>query len=190
MDEVGQGLKLGNRFVRLADKVLGPLLTRRQADADSHATLQQSLAVQVANYIDSTPWNQDVLEALISSGGKTNLMNLARILQLAASQLAEEADPSLIDDDWVANYKDKARTCSDEEMSRLWAQLLAEEANNPGSYSRKTVNVLADLEPADARLFRSLSNFPPSSSYPCIRRRRCARLHQSLCFAEAGGARR
>ena len=44
-------------------------------------------------------------------------------------------------------------------MAELWAQLLAAQANNRGSYSRKTVNVLADLEPGDARLFKALCDF-------------------------------
>ena len=159
MSEIREGLGLGNAVADLVSKVFGPVLTRRQADADSLATIQQTLAEQVAGYIDSPSMSQDVMEALISCGGRTNFINLARIVQKAQAQLTEEAMLHQVDDDWVSNFKDKARTCSNEEMSDLWAQLLAGEANSPGSYSRKTVNVLADMEPDDARLFRKLCNF-------------------------------
>ncbi len=159
MSEVREGLKFGKAAIDLASKVYGPWYTRRQADADTQALIQRSLAGRLASYIDSYPMNPDVLEALISCGGKMNFINLARIVQMAEAQLVEGADPSQIDDDWAANFKDKARTCSNDEMAGLWAQLLAAEANNPGSYSRKTVNVLSDLEPADAHLFRTLADF-------------------------------
>ena len=159
MSEVTEGFKLGTVVSELGSKVLGPSLTRRQADADAQARIQHSLAGQVAHYIDSSPMSQDVVEALITCGGRTNFINLAKIVQMAEAQLVEGADPTQIDDDWAANFKDKARTCSNDEMASLWAQLLAAEANNPGSYSRKTVNVLSDLEPGDARLFRNLADF-------------------------------
>ena len=153
------GIELGNKGISLMDKLSGPWVTRRQADANAYAEVEQALARQVAYYITSSLDNFDVVEALVSCGGKTGLTNLAKIVQRAAGQLNEDADPSQIDDDWAANYKEKARTCSNEEMADLWAQLLAAEANNPGSYSKKTVNVLADLEPDDARRFRDLADF-------------------------------
>ena len=35
---------------------------------------------------------------------------------------------------------------SDEEMSLLWAQLLAGEVHSPGTYSPRAVNMLADMD--------------------------------------------
>ena len=99
-----------------------------------------------------------MMEAIVSCNGKFDFDNLCRIVRLAIPQLGKEARPDLIADDWGANFRDKARTCSDPEMAELWAQLLAGQANRPGSYSRKTVNTLADMEPGDAHLFKSLSN--------------------------------
>ena len=117
------------------------------------------MASQLTKRIENLPSHPDMLDAIISCGGKMNLINLAKIVRMAASQLHETAAPALIKDDWTANFKDKSRTCSDEEMSRLWATLLAGEANSPGSYSRKTVNVLADLDIHDAKLFSYLCHF-------------------------------
>lgn len=160
MDPTAQtALSLSEKAMTLVGKLFGPLFTRRQADANARAELQAVLTEQVATYMESHPNDPMMLEALIECGGKTNFQNLARIMQKAMPQLTDDARPDQISDDWAANFKDKARTCSDPDMAELWAQLIAGEANASGSYSRKTVNMLADLEPGDARLFRSVSMF-------------------------------
>ena len=160
MGSVQAGLELGDKAVGILDKVLGPWFTRRQEDANTRAVLQEVLTDQVATYMEAHPNDPVMMEAIMSCHGRFGFDNVARIARLAVPQINEEARPDLISDDWGANYRDKAHTCSDPEMAELWAQLLAAEANNPGSYSRKTVNVLADLEPDDARLFKALCDFP------------------------------
>jgi hypothetical protein len=64
-----------------------------------------------------------------------------------------------MDDDWVAHFFDKCRNVSNEDMQRLWAKVLAGEANTPGSFSRKTINLVADLNAGDANLFTLLCSF-------------------------------
>ena len=159
MSEVTEISKLGKASLDLVGKLFGPTFTRRQAAADSEAAVQGALARRLTDYIESNPMDSDVLEVLISCGGKLSFTNLARIVQRADLQLTEEAMPSLITDDWASNFRDKARTCSDEEMAEIWAQLLAGEANNPGSRSRKAVNILADMDKPDAELFSALCRF-------------------------------
>ena len=154
-----EGAKAGKAGFDLIGKVFGPTITRRQAAADAQAEIQGALASRIVTYIESNSLDSDILEILMICGGKTNLVNLAKIVQKAESQLTEEATPSLITSDWAANFRDKARTCSDDEMADLWASLLASEANNPGSYSRKSVNILADLDKSDAELFSTLCRF-------------------------------
>ena len=44
-------------------------------------------------------------------------------------------------------------------MQSLWSKVLAGEANHPGSFSRKTVNLVADLERRDAEAFINLCRF-------------------------------
>ena len=136
--------------------MFGPWFTRRQSDADSRAAIQAVLADQVATYIEDRPNDPVMMDAIASCNGRFDLDNLVRVVRLATDQLNEDARPDLITDDWGANFRDKAHTCSDPDMATLWAQLLAGEANKPGSYSRKTVNVLGDMDKTDAELF---SNF-------------------------------
>jgi len=44
-------------------------------------------------------------------------------------------------------------------MQVLWARVLAGEANVPGTYSKRTVNYLGDLDKVDADLFSKLCGF-------------------------------
>ena len=159
MSEIQAGFTFGSKAVTLANKTFGPWFTRRRADADAYAAITTALADRMAELIEANPSDPVMLEALISCGGKTNLENFVHIFLKASPQLMESARPDLISDDWAANFKDKARTCSDPDMAELWAQLLAGEANKPGSYSRKAVNTLGDMGKADAELFSNLCQF-------------------------------
>ena len=44
-------------------------------------------------------------------------------------------------------------------MQILWARVLAGEANAPGTYSKRTVNLLSDFDKSDAELFTKLCGF-------------------------------
>ena len=159
MSEIQAGFTFGNKVATLASKTFGPWFTRRRADADAYAAITTTLADVMAELVEANSSDPVILEALISCGGKTNMENLARILMKASPQLTEGARPDLVSDDWAANFKDKAGTCSDPDMAELWAQLLAGETNKPGSYSRKAVNTLGDMGKADAELFSHLCQF-------------------------------
>lgn len=85
--------------------------------------------------------------------------NIESITGKAASYLNDDASPESMEDDWIANFFDKCRIVSDEDMQSLWGRILAGEANNPGGFSRRTVNLVADLDKRDASLFVSLCGF-------------------------------
>ena len=44
-------------------------------------------------------------------------------------------------------------------MQLLWSRVLAGEANVPGTFAKRTVNLLADLDKVDAELFTNLCGF-------------------------------
>jgi hypothetical protein len=159
MEEIGTSIEVVSKTTTLAGKLLGPWITRRQANADAEATIQEALARRVSEYIDEFPSHPDVMDLLATCGGRVGIINLTRILQSAHSQLTDEARPELVGDDWFANFREKARTCSDEDFAKLWASLLAGEVNKPGSYSQKTVNILADIDVQTANMFASLCKY-------------------------------
>ena len=74
-------------------------------------------------------------------------------------RLHEDANPESVDNDWIVNFFDKSRIVSDSEMQELWSRVLANEANSPGSYSKRTVNFLSDMDKNEAESFTKLCGF-------------------------------
>ena len=85
--------------------------------------------------------------------------NMEDITAKALPQLEENAKPDSVEDDWIVNFFDKSRIVSDNEMQELWSRVLVGEANVPGTYSKRTVNFLSDLDKADATLFTKFCGF-------------------------------
>jgi hypothetical protein len=85
--------------------------------------------------------------------------NIESVVQRALSDLRDDAAPEKIDDDWLASFFEKARIVSSEEMQRLWGRILAGEANRPGSFSKRTLSTVSDLDRRDAEVFTTLCRF-------------------------------
>lgn len=61
--------------------------------------------------------------------------------------------------DFVANCLDGCKNVSDETVQDCWAKLLAGETDNPGTFSKKTLSVLRDMDKKDVRLFEEFCQF-------------------------------
>ena len=85
--------------------------------------------------------------------------NMEEITIKSLSHLKESAKPESMEDDWITNFFNKSRMVSDSEMQSLWALILAGEANTPGTYTKRTVNCVSELDKTDAELFSNLCNF-------------------------------
>ena len=126
----------------------------RMAEADAEAGRIRAVA-QAETEIEVAELRQRAAERFVDEQMKMQ-SNMESIAAKAIPHLSDDAEPDKIDDDWIANFFDKSRIVSDEQMQELWAKLLAGEGSNPHSFSRKTVNILADLDKGDAELFASL----------------------------------
>ncbi|MEM9880261.1 MAG: DUF2806 domain-containing protein [Pseudomonadota bacterium] len=105
-------------------------------------------------------------QRVISEGSKQQ-ENIERITLEATDALEDNAKPDAVDDDWVADFFAKARHISDEEFSTLWSKILAGEANRPGSFSKRTLNIIYGLTKEDAELFRELCRYVIMIGIPC-----------------------
>ena len=86
-------------------------------------------------------------------------LNMESITGKAILHLGDDASPEDMENDWLANFFDKCRNVSEEDMQDLWARVLAGEANNPGRFSRKTINILSDMERKYAKLFQDICRY-------------------------------
>ena len=130
-----------------------PYQIRRVAKADAEAQIIEAQA-----QIEVTDLQRRALIRFIGEEARKQ-DNMENITQKALPHLNDSSKPEDIEDDWIANFFDKCRIVSDEEMQSLWAKVLAGEANSPGAYSKRTVNMLGSLDKTDAHLFTSLCGF-------------------------------
>ena len=133
--------------------VFRPRQIKRVAEAEAEAE-----KIKASARIEVSEIEQRALVRLLNEEGKKQ-ENIEKIAINAASQLEDSAKPEDIDSDWIANFFDRCRLISDKEMQDFWSKLLAGEANQPGSYSKRTINLVANLDKDDAQLFTNLLTF-------------------------------
>ncbi len=130
-----------------------PRRIRKRAKAEAEAEL-----IKAETQIEITSLQRRALSRFVQEEGKKQ-ENIEDIIEEAIPLLNENSTPENIQDDWMANFFDKCRIVSDEEMQSLWSKVLAGEANTPNSFSKRTVNFLASLDKSDAELFTVLCGF-------------------------------
>lgn len=82
--------------------------------------------------------------------------NLSSCLSFARDATGDSCDTSNIDHSWFLKWSDCASEQSDDEMRVIWGNLLAGELEQSGSYSKRTMSVLADMSLDDANAFSEL----------------------------------
>ena len=89
--------------------------------------------------------------------------NLRRIFAIAEQEAKETPDEHVSDDavdpGWFARWRDGAQDVSGEEMTLLWARVLAGEATQPDTFSLHTVDLLRNLSRTDAKLIERVAPF-------------------------------
>lgn len=141
---------------KISDAVGGvfkPYQIVRVAKAEAEANrLQAESQIQVADL------HRRAMHRFLEEEAKKQ-SNIEAITQNALPLLEDKSMPQNVTDDWITNFFDKSRIVSDEEMQSLWSRVLAGEANAPGAFAKRTVNLLADLDKEDAVLFVQLCGF-------------------------------
>ena len=141
---------------KVSDAVGGafkPSQIKRVAKAEAEAEITKAIAK-----IEITELEQRGFQRFIFEESKKQ-ENIEQITAKSLSQLNEEAKPEDIETDWIVNFFDKCRLVSDKEMQILWSNILAGEANLPGTFSKRTINFMSSLDKEDAILFTKLCGF-------------------------------
>jgi hypothetical protein len=141
---------------KISDAIGGifrPYQTRRIAEAEADAD-----EIRAVSRIRIDDLQRRAVQRFVIEETKKQL-NIEAITQKALPQVQQDASPQGIEDDWITNFFDKCRLISDDEMQTTWSRILAGEANSPGRYSKRTVNLMSSLDKSDAELFRSLCSF-------------------------------
>lgn len=149
--------KPANTLVEKVSDAVGeiarPWQIKRVAKAEADAKKTQALAD-----VEVTEIEQRGLIRLAREQGQQQ-ENIEQITYNALPHLSENANPESIEDDWLVHFFDRSRIVSDEEMQTLWSKILAGEANDPGAFSKRTVDLVASLDKTDAQMFTRLGTF-------------------------------
>jgi Protein of unknown function (DUF2806) len=141
---------------RISDAVGGiakPWQIRRVATAEAEAdTIRAHARIQISEM------EERALIRMVREEGKKQ-ENIENITAKAMPQLSEDANPENIKNDWLSRVFDRCRHVSDEDMQALWATIIAGEANNPGSFSTRAVDIVATLDKRDLGLIAEAAKF-------------------------------
>lgn len=141
---------------KISDAVGGifrPYQIVRIAKAEAEAN-----RIQAESAIQLTDLHRRAMHRFLEEEAKKQT-NIESITSAALPLLEAEAKPEDVSEDWITNFFDKSRIVSDKDMQGLWSRVLAGEANTPGAFAKRTVNLLADLDKEDAVLFTKLCGF-------------------------------
>ncbi len=154
---LGKLSKPADTLIKKVSAAIGGIFQPWQIERIAKAQAKADL-IKARSEIEITDLHRRAMHRFVEEEAQRQ-QNMESITEKALPQLDEQSDPSRMEDDWVTNFFDKSRIVSDDEMQALWGRVLAGEANSPGTYSKRTVNFLGDLDKTDAVLFSRLCGF-------------------------------
>lgn len=95
------------------------------------------------------------------------LKNFVHTVNFAAEELNEENEQTCSDEpvdfDWLMRFFDAVSNISNEELQKLWGQVLAGEIKQPGVCSLRTLDIIRNLSQKEAKIFNNLCRYVVSS---------------------------
>lgn len=144
----------------LVEKVAGalgviyePTKIKRKAKADAEAEKIKAIAK-----LEISDLEHRALSRLVKQEARKQ-KNIEEITAVAAENLPADAKVADLEEDWVAYFFKQCEHVSDKEMQTVWAKLLTGEATKPGTYSKRTVDLISSIDKKDAELFTNLCSF-------------------------------
>lgn len=121
-----------------------------------------------AHVIDISGLPDSTQRAVVRLFGEADMQqkNIEAILLSATQQVNDDARPENIEQDWLRDFFDKCRNVSDEQMQILWARILAGEANQPSTFSKRTLQTLTTLSTEEAEAFIKICEFAVTFEHP------------------------
>jgi len=130
-----------------------PTRIRKKAEAEAEAEKIKALASFEISEIEKRG-----IERFVFQEGRKQ-KNIESITEQAIGALRVDTEVDRLEEDWIAFLFESCDTVSDKQMQSLWANILAGEANKSGSFSKKTISLIATLEKSDAELFTVLCQY-------------------------------
>lgn len=125
----------------------------KRAEAEAKADKIKALASIELNEIE-----QRAIDRLVHQETRKQ-ENIESITAQAIQSLDVDANVDELEEDWIAHFFKNCDIVSDKEMQSLWSRLLAGEATNSGTFSKRTIDLIASMSKSDAQLFTNFCQF-------------------------------
>lgn len=133
-----------------------PARIKRKAKAEALATVEASKILALGDIE-----NRELVERAANRMFQKAVQqqeNIEAVIEDAIPQLENDAKSEAIDKDWMNRFVDGAEQVTDKAARKLWSKILAGEANSPGSYSIRSMNLLKNIGRGEAEMIRTLAN--------------------------------
>jgi hypothetical protein len=157
LSKIGNLTKPATVLIEKISSAIGILYEPLRKVREAKANAKVSKIATIAN-IEITEIKQKAFNRLIAKEVR-NQGNIEEIVSKAIGILDNNAKPADIDDDWINHFFDNCKNIGNTEMQDLWAFILAGEANNPGTFSKRTLNHLKLVSKEEAILFSKFCQF-------------------------------
>ena len=153
------------RIKRLAKAQGQACRTLAQADADV-------MRIMAEAQVEPNQMHERALQRLAYEEARKQ-ENMDSVIVGALPLLSDKAQPEKIDEDWLQQLFEKVKVTSDKDVQKIWSRLLAGEADAPGTFSKRTLNILHSMSRKEAEMFEAVVNFtfiagPNKNNLPII----------------------
>lgn len=140
-----------------------PRAMRKEADAKAYEirVVEKAKAEALAEGKLIEAENLDRLNERLLAKEIKRQNNIDDVVEVAASHLQSESTvtEAAVNEDWTTRFFDIVQDVSDDEMKKLWGQILAGEVKTPQSYSLRTLELLRNLSKNEADIFVKIARF-------------------------------
>lgn len=163
-------------LIKIVSSAIGtvyePRKIKKLADAEAYRIEKITTTAKEANFNGEIEFSGEKIT--ISNIGNQNIKtlvineikrlineneNIKKIADFAYNELEQEKNEisKEIDEDWKHNFFDKGRKIYSEDLQFIFGKILAGEIKQPGTYSKRLLNVLFNLSQKEATTFNKIS---------------------------------
>lgn len=125
----------------------------KMAQAQAHCNLINYNSQRTLNELESKALSSLIARETVKQN------NIEKITANALTTLTGDATPEDISNDWLCYFFNHCDSISEPEMQRVWGEILSRKSSDTTAYSKKTLSILATLEPHDAEIFTNFCTF-------------------------------
>jgi uncharacterized repeat protein (TIGR03899 family) len=155
------------KLISVVSKGIGtlykPRAIKKEADAEAYKieVIERAKSKALAEGKEIEAETYDRIQERLSYKEFRRQSNIDNIYEMASAQLASDSfiSEESVDEDWSTRFFNIVEDISDEDMQKLWSQILAGEVKRPKSYSLRTLELLKNISKEEANIFMRIANF-------------------------------